>query len=69
MSKTPRVDALICQHGHSTTRTGDKAVIVSDTRFAEEVFSLAKQLETELAEARAEIEKLLKEETTDEERY
>ena len=57
MSKTPRVADLINKHGFSVTRNGDKGVIVSDAKFAEEVFLLAKQLETELAEARAEIER------------
>lgn len=63
MSDTPRCNELINKHGFSTTRNGDKAVLVSDYRFSEDAFALARQLERELAdkdrqlaEARAEIE-------------
>ena len=64
MSDTPRCNELINKHGFSTTRNGDKAVLVSDYRFSEDAFALARQLERELAdkdrqlaEARAEIER------------
>lgn len=56
MSNTPRSDNLIKRHGVSTTRNGEKAVLVSDYKFLEDAFALARQLESELAEARAEIE-------------
>ena len=50
MSDTPRCNELINKHGFSTTRNGDKAVLVSGYRFSEDAFAHARQLERELAD-------------------